>query len=186
MGQQVNPRWVGPACRKPRCLVAFQRRASPPKHLKHQKASAIGGPVRPTRVCGLKGQVHQPGMRCQVTRPRDVVALQGAVLSKIPPYSGWRERVEMWRGDGEFRVRPGHVPATSSTPIPKRKSLAPPPGGTTDAPRENVTANKSGPGSRLAACTAAHSDASSAAKTLEILYKVHGTETTQGAWHLDV
>jgi hypothetical protein len=43
---------------------------------------------RPCCVSGLSGQLHQPGMKCQVTRRRVVVALQGQLSARSRRVSG--------------------------------------------------------------------------------------------------
>jgi hypothetical protein len=43
---------------------------------------------RPCCVSGLSGQLHQPGMKCQVTRRRVVVALQGQLSAGSRRVSG--------------------------------------------------------------------------------------------------
>jgi hypothetical protein len=134
----------------------------------------LGAPCGPPAFPACKARSISLAWNARLRAPRRRRP-EGVVLSKTPPYSGWRACVEMWRGNGEFGVRPGHVPATSSTPIPTRESPAIPPGGKAHAARAKVTANTHGPRSKLAACTAAHGDASSAAKTLGFLHKVHGT-----------
>ena len=59
----------------------------------------------PSCVFGLKGQLHQPGMKCQVMRPRGVVALQGQLLAGPRRVMGGARGVR--RGDGGYVVAAG-------------------------------------------------------------------------------
>jgi hypothetical protein len=60
---------------------------------------------RPSCVSGLSGQFHQPGMKCQVMRPRDVVALQEQLLAGPRRVMGGTRGV--WRGDVGIVVAAG-------------------------------------------------------------------------------
>jgi hypothetical protein len=96
------------------------------------RTAAFPRPVhlRPCCVSGLKGQLHQPGMKCQVRRPQCPVALQGQ------PSAGPCRVMGGTRGEcvtGRWwvcwcRARPwvaaNQVPASTRTPARTRQSRA--------------------------------------------------------------
>ena len=89
-------------------------------------------PVHLRRCCvsGLKGQLYQPGMKCQVSRPRSVVALQGQ-LSAGPCRVMVGSRGERRGGamvgllvPGRALVAAAQVPVSTRTPTRTRQSRA--------------------------------------------------------------